>query len=166
MSKKLTIEEKIRKLDKKKEVLIKQKEDEEKAKEEEKHNDPIFEGKEEKDFLLKDPTNVLAMGRVQNFEDDDKPLHMILDFIRDNSDLEVYFDIKDGEIFRVLKNGKKWGRYSKEYYNRVLKLARAWNSDCIKFYCTNNKNAPVRMCCDDLGFVLAPRVEDEDEEDE
>ena len=166
MSKKLTTEEKIRKLDEKKEALVKQKEKEEEIKEKEKEKPSIFDGKQEKDFNLIDPANVLAMGKVQNFEDDNKPLHMILDFIRDNSDLEVYFDIKNGEIFRVLKNGKRWGRYSKEYYDRVLKVARAWRSEDIEFHCTNKKNEPILMCCDDLGFVLAPRVEAEDEEDE
>ena len=166
MSKKLTTEEKIRKLDEKKEALIKQKEKEEETKEEKKNKHSIFNGKVEKDFLLTDPANVCAMGRVQNFDCNDKPLHMILDFIRDNSDLEVYFDIKNGEVFRVLKDGKKWGRYSKEYYDRALKVAEAWKSDYIEFYCTDKKNEPILMCCDDLGFVLAPRVEAEDEEND
>ena len=166
MSKKLTTEEKIRKLDEKKETLIKQKEKEEETKKEEKKNDSIFDGKEERDFLLTDPANVCAMGKVQDYEENDKPLHMIIDFVRDNSDLEVYFDIKKGEVFRVLKDGKKWGRYSKEYYDRVLKVVKDWKSENIEFHCTNKKNDPILMRCDDLGFVLAPRVEAEDEEDD
>jgi hypothetical protein len=168
MSKKLTTEEKIIKLDEKKEFLVKQQEEEKEKKENEKEKkeDSIFNGKKEKDFLLTDPSNICAMGRVQNFEDDDKPLHMILDFVRDNSDLEVYFDIKNGEVFRVFKDKKKWGNYSKEYYNRALEVAKAWKSDSMEFYCTNKKNEPILMCCDDLGFVLAPRVESGDEDDE
>jgi hypothetical protein len=137
---------------------LKKAQDERNNKEKKKELD-FFNGKVEKDFFLVDPANVLAMGKIQNFEDSDKPLHLLNDFMRDNSDLKIVVDIDD-ETFEVWKEGVRIGKYSKEYYDRALSVAKAWKG-CRKldFYIQKEKNYPVLMACDDLGFVLAPRIE-------
>ncbi len=120
----------------------------------------------ERNYILLDPANVMAMGKIQNFEDEEKPLHLKLDFERDNTNVKVYLDIVEGETFTVWKENKIWGKYSKEYYDQALEVAKAWKQEDIKFYIHKKKNQPILMACDDLGFLLAPRVDDETENGE
>lgn len=172
MTKKLSIEERIEKLEKKKELLLKQKEVEERQEyerkqEEEKNKEmikDIFKGKEEKDFLLIDPANVMAMGKIQNYDNDNEPLHLVIDFERYNKDLKCYSDIKKNETIIIYKNGRFHGKYSKEYYNLAKKVSNAWSNGKIEFYVSKNINEPLLMACDDLGFVLAPRITNEEED--
>lgn len=165
----IKINEEIQKLEKEKAEAIKKQEEEENMKrqkdEEEKKSKgkDLFKGKTEKDFYLLDPANVMAVGKIQNFEDSDKPLHLLIDFERENKDIKVISDLKNEQTFEVWKDNKKWGRYSMEYYKRALEVAKAWRTEHLDFYITSKKDSPLLMACEDLGFVLAPRIESEDE---
>ena len=137
---------------------------ERKSKEEEeaKLKADFFKDKKEKDFYLLDPYNVMAFGKIQNFTDTSKPFHLVTDFERDNSKIKVVSDLVTGETFEVFNDKKKWGRYSMEYYNRALETTKAWKGGKLDFYISKEKDCPLLMANDDMGFVLAPRIESED----
>ena len=111
-------------------------------------------------YILLDPAQILGMGKIQNFKNEKKPfLKLGMDFIRDNSDIKVYFDMVGGENFTVWKGDKKWGKYNKAYYDRAMGVVEAWSGGSLVFFVSKKKNEPLLMACDDLGFIVAPRVD-------
>lgn len=116
----------------------------------------------ERNFVLLDSANVLAMGKIQNFEDENKPLHLLMDFARDNKNIQAK-SLLNRDTFEIWKENKLWGKYSIEYYEKALRIASIWRTNKLDFYVQEKKNSPLLMSCDEFGFVLAPRIEDGEE---
>lgn len=160
----MTIEEEIAakkrelfELEEKKKMEDKNKFDDDKKKEEEEKKKNFFNDKKESDFVLRDPSNVMAMGVILNHDQEGKFIHFIFDFLRDNNDVKAYEVIND-ETFEIWKGKERWGIYSKEYFELARKVSSVWKSNKLDFYVQEEKNKPLLMAADELGFLLAPRI--------
>lgn len=85
-----------------------------------------------------------------------------LDFIKDNVDIKALTELTRSDVFTIEKNGVVWARLSREYYDKAKRIANEWNSANVEFHVRTEKHGPVLMAFDDLGFVLAPRLESEE----
>ncbi len=122
----------------------------------------IKEEADERKYYLTDPANVMGMGKITNFKEESKYFEIMgFKFLRDNDDLKVLLNLPMDEVIEIHKGDKKWAKISKEYYDIAQKIIDIWGGS-ISVFVSNKKDSPVLIAGDDLGFVLAPRIERED----
>lgn len=120
---------------------------------------------EDKDACLVDPAMVMSMGKIQNFEEgNSSPLKMYnFEFEKDTSLISAIIDLDREDVIVIKKNKEEWAKISREYYNQACKVATAWNGlNKPIFYLQKEKNNPVLLAFNDLGFIIAPRIESDD----
>lgn len=117
------------------------------------------------DFYCHEPSNVMLMGKIDNVDAEKFKLKFVdMEFVAVNTNITVLFDIQgDGETLDIMRDGKKWSRISKLYYDKAKKIINEWAGNCVDIHVQEKKNLPVMIRGEDLAFILAPRVEDEDD---
>ena len=115
--------------------------------------------KKERDYVVLDPANVLALGKIQNLEDKSKPLHLLNDFNRITNDIRLMVDLKNPDVIEIFKGDIRWSKISKEYYDNAVKIINLFKGEPV-VYLNIKENYPVLIAGDDLGLVLAPRIDD------
>jgi len=115
--------------------------------------------KKERDYVVLDPANVLALGKIQNLEDKSKPLHLLNDFNRITNDIRLMVDLKNPDVIEIFKGDIRWSKISKEYYDKAVKIINLFKGEPV-VYLNIKENYPVLIAGDDLGLVLAPRIDD------
>ena len=120
---------------------------------------------QEKYYSL-DPANVSMLGKITNFEEEEKPFDFCgLKFERDNSKLKVYRDLKNKERILIFKEEELWVIISTIYYDMAVKIIEEWKSTPDVFV-QDSKDSPVLIASDDFGMVIAPRIMREEDEQE
>jgi hypothetical protein len=123
-----------------------------------------------KAYLI-EPCNVMLMGRIINIDDEKDKLLKIktFEFLRDNSDVRILMDLKNKDRIEVYKGKERWVYASKEFFDMACKVAKAWKgiagkeNDIIpEVYVNENKDYPILIGFNEMGFVLAPRIEAEE----
>ena len=122
-----------------------------------------------KAYLI-EPCNVMLMGRITNFDDEKDKLLKIktFEFLRDNSDVRILIDLKNKDRIEVYKGKERWVYASKEFFDRACRVAKAWKGTAGKdkddmiaeVYVGEDKDYPILIGFDEMGFVLAPRIEE------
>ena len=118
---------------------------------------------DEKEFYTTDPALVMLFGKIRNLEEENEALHIVFDFERDNSDLQLMMDLKKEGVIRIMKNGEPWAVISKEYYDKAKKIISIWKGE-LELHVQKERDQPVLIRGEDLGFVLAPRIEGFDDD--
>jgi hypothetical protein len=116
----------------------------------------------ERNLYSMDPANVMLIGKIKNFDDESKPLHLLFDFDRNVSELKLMVNLKRKERIEIWKGKEFWVAISREYYDKANKMIQQWKGE-TQIYVQKEKNLPILISGDDLGFVLAPRIEGDEQ---
>lgn len=116
-----------------------------------------------KDFYPLDPAYIMLIGKVHEKDDKLKFKFLPAEYIKDNSNIKILLDVSgDQQVLTIEKDGKYHGRISKEYYDKAIKIIDLWERDA-ELHVQKKPHQPVLIKGDDLGFMLAPRVETDEE---
>lgn len=132
------------------------------------------EWQKEAETHIPEKCNVMAITKVVEKDDYYQAFignHEDWKFPKENK-CELYEKLND-EVILCHVNNEKWVRISKDYYNKARKISQLFLECGVEVY-AKKKNSPVLIKSEDLiyfpsdmtlGFILAPRIEDEDRED-
>ncbi len=144
-----------------------------KFKELEKKKEKVVVKKEEiklQDYMVLDPVNVCGIYPIKKDCEEFEELETDLYFFKKVEDPEVtaHFNKKwEVEVMKI--NGSK---YSKQYFDEMKQMASVWFSGTPEIFMSYDKDKkefikdnPIMFVFDwKIAFILAPRVESEDEE--
>lgn len=117
-------------------------------------------GEKKADFVILEVCNV--MGIVKVTEDDESiTTSNGWKFPKANC-CNLIVDLDDTERISCEISKERWVMISRNFYEQATKVFQAWGGDKLKVY-AKEKNTPVLLCNGEgLGFILAPRIEQED----
>ena len=118
----------------------------------------------ERDFSSIDPSNVMAMVTKKNLIEEKIIRLFNMEFLGDNRDIRLMYDLLHaGEVIEVWKGNDIWCKISKDYYDNAINIINRWKGK-PQVNVNKDKDKPVLINNgEDLGFILAPRVEQGDE---
>ena len=117
-----------------------------------------------KKYYSSDPANVSMLGKITNFEEEEKPFNFCgLKFERDNKELKVHRDLNDKERILIFQKKELWAVISTELYDRAVKIIEEWKLT-PEIFVQDLKDQPILIASGDFGVIIAPRIMMEEDE--